>query len=179
MFREPDQCDDASLFYREILLSYRLLFGQDYQSYKAFTMSGEDEMLDPLLKVLCSQPYDDEEPSEVYDHIEANHPSRRYCTRTDFPFLGKRLLKIQTHVRDHRPNNIQEIWKDTRDLPYWWAFWVCDWTCARDISLTAVQTAIAFGATSILLQLLQVCLRRVSHGKPLTFGQFIFTIVSV
>ncbi|RDW59781.1 hypothetical protein BP6252_12868 [Coleophoma cylindrospora] len=139
MFRDPDEHDDAKLFYREILLSYRLLFGQNYKSYNRFTMPKETEMQDPLLKVLCSQSYDDDEPSEVYYLIDANHPARTYCARNDFPFLGERLLKIQSHVRDLQPHSIREIWNDTRNLPYWWGFW----------------TAIAFGALSILLQALQ------------------------
>ncbi|RDW65489.1 hypothetical protein BP5796_10181 [Coleophoma crateriformis] len=123
MFRDPDQHDDAKLFYREILLSYRLLFGQNYKSYNGFTIPKETEMQDPLLKVLCSQSYEDDEPSEIYFLIDANHPARTYCARNDFPFLGERLLKIQGHVRDLRPHSIREIWNDTRDLPYWWAFW--------------------------------------------------------
>ena len=72
-----------ALLFEEILRSYCLIFGQDKQSWKAFSkMLGKLEgdqgrrkiisACDPLLGVLCGQSTTSPEARDIYDRMEGN-----------------------------------------------------------------------------------------------------------
>lgn len=121
---------DPRVFYREVILSYRLLFGQDSNShndFNAWIKKGNplpEEYPDSFLPLLCGQSWDSAEALPIYEFIEADDPSTHYSPTEDFPFLGKRLLDIQKHVLNQKPNGFWAMWYDKRDPAQWWTSWV-------------------------------------------------------
>jgi hypothetical protein len=75
--------DDVQEFYREILITYRLLFGQHKGSYKAFNTVTQtsipvpNKCADPLLPLLCGQSWTSKTSIKVYELIGAESPLRR------------------------------------------------------------------------------------------------------
>ena len=135
MQRTEQQGDEATEFYREVLLSYRLIFGQDRTSFYDFNKMSQKSGLnkhethDPMLAVLCGQSCEAHEAARIYDEIHAGETSTRYNSSTEFPFLGQRFLELQTYVQDYRPNGLStfsSIWNDKRDVSQWRTFWVCE-----------------------------------------------------
>jgi hypothetical protein len=121
----PQEPDEAADYFREVLLSYRLIFGQDKASYEDFTqltnkfgpISGQPT--DPILLILCGRCWDSDSAIEIYDEIKADDASHRYSV-SDFPFLGRRLLALQKNIRYRRPNTIQAWWYPTVWIPVIW-----------------------------------------------------------
>ena len=123
-------------FFEEILLTYRLIFGQDDRSYKAFSRmvpvweeqrgrtSWETSWAcDPMLLILCGKSATSEEARKIYDEIDANEPHNCYNPNTEFPFFGKRLLELQQFVKQHQPQNVRALLNDRRDVAAWYAIW--------------------------------------------------------
>jgi hypothetical protein len=130
---------------KEVLLSYRLLFGDDKASRKLYrtrerskatTRSGvEDE---PVLDSLCGL-----ETREYSFLSEMLAPVRvSYSVTNDFPLLGGRLLEVQEYIAAQRPSRLSSLWRDRRDLLSWYTFWM----------------VLFFGAVSLLCSILQVAL---------------------
>jgi hypothetical protein len=129
--RAPDVATDD--LFEEVLLSYRLLFGQDDRSWKAFSrmvplweeqrgrVSWETSWdCDPLLPVLCGRSCTDEEARQVYDEIDANEPANYYDPNTEFPFFGKRLLELQQLIKQYQPQDVRSLLNDRRDVASWY-----------------------------------------------------------
>jgi hypothetical protein len=123
-------------FFEEILLTYRLIFGQDDRSYKAFsrTVAVWEEQCsrtswettwacDPMLLILCGKSATSEEAQKIYDEIGANGLHNCYNPNTEFPFFGKRLLELQQFIRQRQPRNVRELLNDRRDVAAWYALW--------------------------------------------------------
>ena len=107
-------------FYREILLSYRLIFGQDRKSWKAWKKYCSSQVeafdkgiADPLLATLCGR---DSRRERTYTEIQAPEIEQQYSAREDFPFFGERLVKIQQFVLKKNPSDWKTLWNDRRDL---------------------------------------------------------------
>lgn len=122
---------DAQEFFKEILRSYRLIFGQTRSSRKKFQKlygksrswsSGPNS--DPLLQLICGRSCESGESSTIFAEIGADDASNHYDPQVDFPFLGKRLLGLQDYVRGHNPHNFKSLWYDRRNGFWWWSFWV-------------------------------------------------------
>jgi hypothetical protein len=107
-----------------------LIFGQDKQSWKAFSKmlaeSEEDQgqgrsigACDPLLRVLCGQSSTSDEARAIYDEIDANQQTT-YCNPdTEFPFFGKRLRELQQFDNQHQPQTVKSLFNDRRDFAVW------------------------------------------------------------
>jgi hypothetical protein len=132
--------DYSNDYFREVLLSYRLLFGEERRSRRTFrswvsrwqsewksTPDNSKPPADPLLLVLGSQSWESDEARQIYDEIGATDPASLYSPTGDFKYFGKRLLDLQTYVRDRRSTSIVGLWFDTRNLQWWWTFWVHDY----------------------------------------------------
>ncbi|KAG4441819.1 hypothetical protein IFR05_002683 [Cadophora sp. M221] len=133
-------CDGASgpdfpidEYFEEILLTYRLLFGQDSRSWKAFSRmvtTRDDNIIpgvsswssDPLLYTLCAKSCSSEEAQAIYEDIEANEPIE-YYPHSEFPFFGKRLLELQQVVQQHQPQNVRSLLNDRRNVAAWYNLW--------------------------------------------------------
>lgn len=121
--------DDTRQFFKEVILSYRLIFGQTKSSRQRFNKQLKKWDLksksnsDPMLYRICGHGCESEEAREIYYEIEADDPSNQYDPAVDFPFLGKRLVSIQDYVQGHKPSNFKALWYDRRNVSWWWTFW--------------------------------------------------------
>ena len=130
---------------REIIASYRLLFGQDKPSRRVFmkdfrSMSVDDKrriQYDPLLLKLCQE---DWSKQLVFEDLDISNVRTAYSAIIDFPFFMVRLTNLREYVLTQQPTGWTSVWKDKRDTARYWG-------------LLAV---ILFGVSSILLSLVQI-----------------------
>ena len=134
--------DDISQYLKEVLLSYRLLFGQSASSRKFFRriFSPSDVQgcqVDTLLPQLCA--------NSRFDCPLALIPLDRsiYFLARDFPVLYDRVELIANELKDARPKSFRGLLRDRRDTLQYWTFWL--------VSI--------IGGVSILLSLIQVILQ--------------------
>lgn len=106
----------ARSFLIEVILSYRLLFGQ-HASSRSLLRKQElekakcNEELDPLLSALCGE----KEVGHFGGIGELLRERGVYNAQINFPHLGARLMELQDYSSSQRPRNIKEVWNDTRD----------------------------------------------------------------
>ena len=134
--------DDISQLLREVLLSYRLLFGQSAKSRKLFRQifkPSENHHVDSLLPLLCTK----KRLPSGSTTIPADRPV--YFAARDFPILYARVELIAKELKDSRPNSIGNLLRDRRDTLQFWTFWLVT----------------VFGGISIILSLMQVILQAV------------------
>ena len=126
---------DARHFYREVLLTYRLLFGQDQDSYKAFnrvmgtSVPFPEQYRDPLLPILCGKSWKSEAARNVYELLEADDPASSYDLKTEFPFFGERILEIQRFARARNPETPGLARKKDSRKTRWWISQLGDVHC--------------------------------------------------
>lgn len=115
------------------MLTYRLIFGQDDRSYKAFSRmvpvweqqrdrtSWETTWAcDPMLLILCGKSATCDEARKIYDDIDEHEPADFYNAHDDFPFFGKRLLELQEFIKHHQPRSVRALLNDRRDVAAWY-----------------------------------------------------------
>ncbi|KAL2064597.1 hypothetical protein VTL71DRAFT_3734 [Oculimacula yallundae] len=118
----------ASSYFREVMLSYRLIFAESKYSHSLYISPKDHVSLsqavehDPMLDVICGQSCRDEPSSMIWEAIDAGRTSSRYSTQ-DFDFLGPRLLLIQKAIDAYHPQGFLPMWYDRRDIHRWWGFW--------------------------------------------------------
>ncbi|KAI0377692.1 hypothetical protein F5Y04DRAFT_291611 [Hypomontagnella monticulosa] len=131
----------AKTYLTEVLLSYRLLFGQHSLSRGLFS-KGEREnakyngALDPLLDALCSR-------RDMDNFHGMQHLIRErgvYDAHRHFPHLGPRLMELADYSSSQRPRNLAEVWSDQRDPE----------------RLLTFKAVIIIGVVTIILSVLQV-----------------------
>jgi hypothetical protein len=127
-------------YFREVLLSYCLIFGQNKASWKALrkrlSTYGEhwdrsDKQSndgDPMLRILCCSSYMSAEAKPIYEAIDASdRVSPYYYPDLDFPFLGRRLLILQAFASGISARHSQAgmaAWQERRRGAFWWTLWV-------------------------------------------------------
>jgi hypothetical protein len=134
-------------------LSYRLIFSQDPASWKAFNKKiptfperwncsdKQSDDADPMLLTLCSSSFDSPDASQIYYDIDASEgTSPYYYPDSDFPFLGRRILDLQTYVGGRNPHNWKGLWNDRRNVGLWWTFWAVIIIGGSTIILQFIQT---------------------------------------
>jgi hypothetical protein len=139
-----------SEYLREIILSYRLLFGIDSRSRQAFRDEYQNWHCDgdrrydkdPLLWQLCTESARSNEMKRLLESFDGEETSTLF-TLEDFPFLGRRLAELQRFALWQKPNSWKILWQDKRDVKDWWMVW------------TAWAVLIIGGGT-IILQILQL-----------------------
>lgn len=109
-------------FFAEVLLSYRLVFGQTKRSRKAFgkqrPFPAGDGFSDPVLSVLCGR------KSSITETIKLDELFEKDAYNVnDFPCLGARLTLLQQHVVTHKSNKIKDRWRDRSNKSEWTAYW--------------------------------------------------------
>lgn len=132
--------DDITDFLREVLLSYRLLFGQTKRSRQSYRKNMRSNVLkefpgqcdDPLLPLLCGR--------KSVDILVQEKERTVYRLSRDFPMLRFRLAVLKKQVAMSRPRGWKELWRDKRDSAQWVTFWA----------------VIIIGGLGLLLSLLQV-----------------------
>lgn len=129
--------DTITEILREILLSYRLLFGQKRVSRNFFRRLAKSEPSllqnpDAFLHSICT--------TKLFFHMSVPHDQLVYRADSDFPVLGERLKLLQKELRGTKPKNWRDLIRDKRDTTQYWTFW-----------LVAI-----FGTGTLILSLLQV-----------------------
>lgn len=154
---DEDSVPILRLLNQEIILSYRLLFGQTKASRRHFqkvvrkkVMSDKSEV-DPLLQILCTRPMDpsiralpaDVWPPSCRDYDGQLLEQSTYSTALDFPLLGSRLLKIQEFDQRHHPYKLRDLWRDRRNPLQWYAFWAINIIGGVTIVIGLCQLAVS------------------------------------
>lgn len=136
-------------FYKEIIESYRMIFGQDKHSWKLFRSTAAGKLLehsskaernDPLLRDLCNKRWLEQ---DVYRDINAG-PAKLVYPASDFVYFADRLLTLQDFVLMERPNDWKSLWHDRRDIGRFWALWAVVWFGGITIFLTIIQIGLGF-----------------------------------
>ena len=144
MQEQPQEQDSLTFFdfLREMILSYRILFGMDRTSRKCFRAEIEnwkkDSLcdgpfsgrrmydIDPLLWILCTDSGASPDLKNLLIPLNGKETTPRYAVE-DFPFLGGRLLQLQNLIEGQPPTNWRLLWTllgnghtVTRN---WWVVW--------------------------------------------------------
>jgi hypothetical protein len=171
---QPQERDSLTFydFLRDMMLSYRLLFGMTSKSRKAFRaeiknwqhdslhdgpFSGQKMYeMDPLLWYLCAESGPSPELVQLLSLLDGEETSPRYSFE-DFPFLGSRLLQLQTFIEGHRPTTWSLLWHNRTDTKNWWVVWTAG-------------AVLLIGGGTIVLQFWQLVFQAMSvwynPGKP-------------
>ncbi|BCR87808.1 uncharacterized protein ACHE_40372S [Aspergillus chevalieri] len=135
----------------EILLSYRLLFGQTRKSRSLFRSSlnpfiknhfvkkvaYDVNVRDPILSALCGT-------KDSFDSILSGLVEKDlYHLPRDFPILRYRISVLQRYLSITTPRTWLQLWRDNRDSAGWLTFWA----------------VIAFGVFGSVMAFLQVVLQ--------------------
>ncbi|OTA54151.1 hypothetical protein K449DRAFT_401205 [Hypoxylon sp. EC38] len=141
----------TQIFLNEIILSYRLLFGQDRRSRSLFrtvefARTFEQGVQDPLLMSLCGKKRFN---TARYDVPWTIHQRNFYDAQEDFPLLGSRLLQLQEFSTRQDPSTLREFWADRRNPFNFWTFWAVLIIGAISILLSIVQCALNFAQVAI------------------------------
>ena len=137
---------DILHFCQEVLLSYRLLFGQDSRSRKYFPRAHQQEsygQIDSFLPFLCMT----KNVERVSHLIPKDQPI--YFANQHFPTLFQRVEHVAKELEKARPKSMADLFHDRRDTLQYWTFWL--------VSI--------IGGLSILLSLVQVVLQGIQLGK--------------
>lgn len=141
--------EETNHFLLEVLLSYRLLFGQTKRSRALFrsidpSLRQNRKVRDPLMSSLCgTRPWD----VLLLDLRRDWHlvEKERYYLPHDFPILRHRVVVLQRYLSATAPRTWLQLWRDNRSSANWMTFWA----------------VIVFGAFGSLMALLQVILQLV------------------
>lgn len=160
------------MVHREILLSYRLLFGQFDSSRKLCSQSLTRDQapttqhqgalaVDPLLLTLCTIPLGSSVfcasdvggkktgiPGHLFPPSSLGfqgdlQESDTYSTHDDFPILGQRLLTLQRYSLRQRPSRMKDLWRDRRNPMQWYTFWPVIWVGGLSISIGFLQLLVS------------------------------------
>ncbi|OBT62907.1 hypothetical protein VE03_07905 [Pseudogymnoascus sp. 23342-1-I1] len=131
---------DIRAFYLEILMSYRLIFGQNRGSWKLFSSHHKKRNFsDPLLLRLCAKNCRKE---MTYSESFIPQPKPQYSVRKDFAFFGERLVHLQRFVIEQDPGDFWTLWYDKRDILRYYTFWAVIWVGGVSLLLSLAQNVI-------------------------------------
>jgi hypothetical protein len=168
---DPEDQDVAfSEFCREVLLSYRLIFGIDGRSRRAFHSeemskwkidftndghSKREHKLDPLLQLLCTASANRPELQSVLERLDGQETDASVGYAPEhFPFLGQRLAGLQRFSMSQKPYDWKSVlWRDRRDARNWWMMWTA-WA------------VLVIGGGTLVLQFLQLIFQIWSTFHP-------------
>ncbi|KAK7438314.1 hypothetical protein Landi51_11650 [Colletotrichum acutatum] len=120
---------------QEILVSYRLLFGQSARSRKLIRsdlqkLEKSGQPFDNLLYTLCGPKKEvDKLPRRIWpvgcrDFEQGKLlESDVYSAQSDFPRLGYRLINLQRFSLRQKPRRLTDLWRDRRNPLQWYTFW--------------------------------------------------------
>lgn len=143
--------DDIAHFLQEVLVSYRLLFGQSAKARRLFRdvyspVTAPFRQPDTLLPRLC----DRADGQSACPGLAELPPDRAiYYAARDFPVLYRRVELLADELKGAKPASIRDLLNDRRDTLQFWTFWLVS----------------VFGGASILLALVQTVLQAVQIAQ--------------
>jgi hypothetical protein len=139
---DPDatqECENKAQIHQEVLMSYRLLFGQTKASRRvaraaitelknAEPEKSYDQLLDILL---CSRASHNMLrrlplslwPISCHSFKGCLQEENIYSSQDDFPMFGQRLAKLQEFNLRQQPSKLRDLWRDRRNPLQWYTFW--------------------------------------------------------
>ncbi|KAI6351048.1 hypothetical protein MCOR25_010191 [Pyricularia grisea] len=144
--------EDVTALLAEIILSYRLIFGQSKRSRATFRRLRPFTKIPPaehdkVLWQLCGRKRPElllhSGDGGVVDLVERDE----YDLAGDFPHLRSRLTRLSAHAASRKPRSIRQLWQDNRDSTAWLAFW----------------SVLIFGSVSVVLGLTQTVFQILSY----------------
>ncbi|KAK0639178.1 hypothetical protein B0T16DRAFT_462878 [Cercophora newfieldiana] len=134
--------DDIAQLLKEVLLSFRLLFGQSSKSRRLFRHVFDPAKTpfahpDTLLPYLCSE--------KTLEGDEAWIPRDRriYYAARDFPVLYQRVELLAKELSRARPATVRDLLRDRRDTLQFWTFWLVAIIGGLSLALSAIQVVLA------------------------------------
>jgi hypothetical protein len=131
--------NDISQFMQEVLLSFRLLFGQHGRSRKLFpriyTPPAKLSMPDELLPILCMTKHLNGIPATA--PFPPDQPV--YFAAQHFPVLSARIELIAKELKNSRPTSMAHLLRDRRDTLQYWTFWLVSIIGGMSLVLSLVQ----------------------------------------
>jgi hypothetical protein len=157
--------------HQEVLMSYRLLFGQQRGSRKlsksALTKLREESEAeyDGLLDLLCTQPCDREIkrlplalwPVTCQSFEGFLQEESAYSSQDDFALFGERLAKLQNFILRQKPSRLRDFWRDRRNPLQWYTFWAVVIVGPITIILSLLQIAVAVAQLGFSTKAPQSC----------------------
>ncbi|KAK4120821.1 hypothetical protein N657DRAFT_658183 [Parathielavia appendiculata] len=148
--------DDIAHFLEEVLLSFRLLFGQSAKSRKLFRhIVNPAQMLSPqpdmLLPLLCSEKHPF---AGVSEENWTPRDRRVYFAARDFPVMYERVEHLAKELNGIKPKSMGDLLRDRRDTLQFWTFWL----------------VAAVGGASVVLSLIQVILQAIQLAQGAGIG---------
>lgn len=136
--------EDVDDLLHQILLSYRLLFGQDKASRRLFRSLNPFEDLpegckDRNLLELCGK-------KQTNFNIEFKEHDV-YVLKKDFSILRSKLAILANYLSKKQPRTWRELWNDKRDSASWFTFWVV---------LIVGGVAVFLSFVQVILQIVQI-----------------------
>jgi hypothetical protein len=143
--------DDIAHFLEEVLLSFRLLFGQSAKSRKLFRhifspAEAPFPQPDTLLPHLCSEK---QLLSSAVGEGWMPKDRRVYYAARDFPVLYERVELLAKELNGVKPKSMGDLLRDRRDTLQFWTFWL----------------VAAVGGASVTLSLIQVILQSIQIAQ--------------
>ncbi|KAK1471448.1 hypothetical protein CCUS01_05930 [Colletotrichum cuscutae] len=155
-FMADDRYQNYITLEQEVLVSYRLLFGQSARSRKMIKSQLEKlekdngQSIDKLLYTLCGPKKEvDKLPRSIWPvgcrdfEQEKLLESDVYSAQSDFPRLGYRLINLQRFSLRQKPRRLTDLWRDRRNPLQWYTFWAVLWVGGAGIILAIIQTILA------------------------------------
>lgn len=141
-----DEDDIAHLL--EVLVSFRLLFGQSAKSRKLFRhvfspAEAPFPQPDTLLPYLCSE----KQLGAGAEPAWMPKDRRVYYTARDFPVLYERVELLAKELNGAKPKSMGDLLRDRRDTLQFWTFWLVAAVGGLSIGLSIVQ---------VILQTIQI-----------------------
>lgn len=146
-FASVEQCpldpradtEDIRSILVEILLSYRLLFGQSRKSRHFFRhLLRSDPALsnnpDSLLSSLCTK--------RLFTRQGVPRDRLNYLSDSHFPTLEARVKVLVAELKGARPTGWRDLFRDRRDKVQYWTFWLVAFIGAVGILLAIAQVAL-------------------------------------
>ncbi|KAF2722642.1 hypothetical protein K431DRAFT_266215 [Polychaeton citri CBS 116435] len=119
---------------QEVLMSYRLLFGQSRAARGAgkalLQKLAAEHSYDGLLVDLCTKPQKKIKqlpasfwPISCRDFDMRLQEAESYSSQDDFPIFGSRLAVLQEFNLKQQPSKLRDLWRDRRNPLQWYTFW--------------------------------------------------------
>jgi len=163
---------DYKRLHRELLLTYRPLFGQSPRSRqlakyslaqeKSARLQSSQGDIDPLLDELCTAPLSTSWITRKLSprkhlHLTAKFfppsctnaqngkftESASYTVEHDFPVFGARLLALQEYNERQKPTRARDLWRDRRNPLQLYTFWAVIWVGSISIILGTLQLGVS------------------------------------
>ncbi|KAH8742844.1 hypothetical protein F5882DRAFT_149033 [Hyaloscypha sp. PMI_1271] len=147
---------------QEVLMSYRLLFGQTRASRKLAKALLQEELgknhdYDELLGLLCCTPHrplvkkvlSTFWPVSCRDYNNILSEADSYSAQDDFPTFSQRLAAVQDFSLRQQPSKLRDLWRDRRNPLQWYTFWAVLIVGGASIIIGLLQLVVAIVAIPI------------------------------